>query len=234
MDISAISAAQAAQATQAASTSNSGSAADQAQAALSSNYTMFLTLLTTQLKNQDPLDPMKSSEFTTQLTQMTGVEQAIQTNKNLEALISANVFQAANTAVGLIGKQVEATNPGTLLANGSANWTVNLNADAPSTTLQVLDANGATVYTTAINGKAGAQAFNWDGKDASGNAQPDGTYYLQVTANDANGQAVTNSVTTKGIVTAVDITSSNPQITVNGAQIKYSDVTNVTNPGASS
>jgi flagellar basal-body rod modification protein FlgD len=136
MDIAAISAQQAAQA---AAASNSGSAADQAQAALSDNYTMFLTLLTTQLKNQDPLDPMKSSEFTTQLTQMTGVEQAIQTNKNLEALISANVFQAANTAVGLIGKQVEATNPGALLKSGSADWTVNLAADAPSTTLQVID-----------------------------------------------------------------------------------------------
>jgi flagellar basal-body rod modification protein FlgD len=230
MDIASISAAQASQAAAA----NTGSAADQAQAALSSNYTMFLTLLTTQLKNQDPLDPMKSSEFTTQLTQMTGVEQAIQTNKNLEALISANVFQAANTAVGLIGKQVEATNPGTLLTSGSADWNVNLASDAPSTTLQVLDANGATVYTTTIDGKSGAQPFHWDGKDQSGNAQADGTYYLQVTANDANGQAVKSSVTTKGIVTAVDITTSNPVITVNGAQINYSDVTNVTNPQTSS
>lgn len=225
MTIADISAAQAAQAAaQTSSSSNSGNALAQ----LSGNYQTFLTLLTTQLQNQDPTNPMDSSQFTQQLVSMSGVEQQIQTNTNLQALLSANIFQAANTAVGLIGKQVTATGSGALLQNGSANWTINLGSAAPSTTVQVLDANGATVYTSTINGTAGDQPYTWNGQDQSGNALPNGTYYLQVTANDASGNAVTSSIKTQGIVTAVDITSSNPVITVNGAQIKYSDVTNVT------
>ena len=210
------------------------SAADSASKSLAGNYQMFLTLLTTQLKNQDPLDPMKSNEFTQQLTQMSGVEQAIQTNKNLESLISANVFQAANTAVGLIGKQVDAINGGAALANGKAQWQITLDSAAPTTAVQVVNQSGATVYSTSIDGQPGSQAFTWDGNDNSGNAQPDGTYFLVVNAADASNQTVASTVSAKGIVTAVDITSSNPRITVNGAQINYSDVTNVTDPAASS
>ncbi|MDR3498958.1 MAG: flagellar hook capping FlgD N-terminal domain-containing protein [Parvibaculum sp.] len=225
MTIADISAAQAAQAAaQTSSSSNSGNALAQ----LSGNYQTFLTLLTTQLQNQDPTNPMDSSQFTQQLVSMSGVEQQIQTNTNLQALLSANIFQAANTAVGLIGKQVTATGSGALLQNGSASWTINLGSPAPSTTVQVLNANGATVYSSTINGTTGDQPYTWNGQDQSGYTLPDGTYYLQVTANDASGNAVTSSIKTQGIVTAVDITSSNPVITVNGAQIKYSDVTNVT------
>ncbi len=217
----------AAQAAQTATTSQS--AAANASTALSGNYSMFLTLLTTQLKNQDPTDPMKSADFTNQLVQYSSVEQQIQTNKNLESLLSANIFQAANTAVGLIGKQVQAYSNGSTLKDGQASWKVDLADDAPNTTVQVLDKNGATVYSEKVDGKSGAQDFNWDGKNSSGTQMDDGSYFLQVAANDAAGQPVTSDVRITGIVTGVDITSANPVITVNGAQIKYSDVTSVTN-----
>lgn len=229
MSVEAIAAAQAAQ-----TAATAKSAADTASASLSGNYTMFLTLLTTQLKNQDPTDPMKSAEFTQQLVQYSSVEQQIQTNKNLENLLSANIFQAANTAVGLIGKQVESYSNGATLKDGEANWTIDLDDAAPNTTVQVLDKNGKTVYSEKINGAKGDQPFTWDGKDSDGNTLEDGSYFLQVTANDAAGQSVNSYIRTKGIVTAVDITSSNPVITVNGAQILYSDVTSVTEPPAGS
>lgn len=223
MSISSVAAAQSAQTV-------AQSASDKAAASLSENYTMFLTLLTTQLKNQNPLDPMKSETFTQQLVQMSSVEQSIQTNKNLETLISASAFQAANTAVDLIGKEIDAVGAGATLKDGAAKWNITLASAAPDTTVQVLDKNGATVYTAALNGKSGSQSFTWNGKDASGNQLDDGTYFLQVTANDANGEAVGGTVTARGIVTAVDIASSNPVITVNGTQVKYSDVTSIANP----
>lgn len=218
MDIAAISAAQAQAATQ--NTSKAGAAAT----ALSGNFDMFLSLLTTQLKNQNPLDPMKSETFTQQLVQMSSVEQAIQTNSNLETLISASAFQASATAINLIGKEVEGVGGGAVLKDGEAKWTINLNSDAPTTTVNVLDKNGATVFSQQLSGAKGAQAFTWDGKNKDGVQQDDGTYFLQVTANDADGAAVGGSVTTRGIVTAVDLSSSDPQLTVNGAQISYSQV----------
>ncbi len=226
MDIAAISAAQAQAAPQ--NTSKAGTAAT----ALAGNFDMFLSLLTTQLKNQNPLDPMKSETFTQQLVQMSSVEQAIQTNSNLETLISASAFQASATAINLIGKEVEGVGGGATLKDGQAKWTINLNSDAPTTTVNVLDKNGATVFSQQMSGSKGTQAFTWDGKDKNGLQQEDDTYFLQVTANDANGAPVGGSVTTKGTVTAVDLSSSDPLLTVNGAQIKYSQVLAVGNAPA--
>lgn len=230
MDIAAISAAQA----QAAASTNGASKSGVAANALAGNFNMFLTLLTTQLKNQNPLDPMKSETFTQQLVQMSSVEQAIQTNSNLETLISASAFQASATAINLIGKEVEGVGGGAVLKDGAAKWTITLNKNAPSTTVSVLDKNGATVFTKQLDGKSGTQTFNWDGKDKSGVAQDDGTYFLQVVANDASGAPVGGNVTTKGIVTAVDLSSSDPLLTVNGAQINYSKVLAVGTPSTGS
>jgi flagellar basal-body rod modification protein FlgD len=226
MDIAAVSAAQA---QQAAAAQQSQSKSGVAASALAGNMDMFLTLLTTQLKNQDPTNPMKSEDFTQQLVQMSSVEQAIQTNSNLETLISASAFQASATAINLIGKEVEGVGGGAALKDGAANWNITLNSDAPTTTVNVLDKNGATVFTKTISGEQGSQAFTWDGKNQDGVQQDDGTYFLQVTANDANGAAVGGSVTTKGIVTAVDLSSADPLLTVNGAQINYSKVLAVGN-----
>ena len=46
-------------------------------ASLANNSQTFLKLLTTQLQNQDPLSPLDTNQFTSQLTQMSGVEQQL-------------------------------------------------------------------------------------------------------------------------------------------------------------
>src|SRR3546814_8591055 len=101
----------------------------------------------------------KSETFTQQLVQMSSVEQAIQTNSNLETLISASAFQASATAINLIGKEVEGVGGGAVLKDGEAKWTINLNSDAPTTTVNVLDKNGATVFSQQMSGNKGTQAF---------------------------------------------------------------------------
>ena len=57
---------------------------------IANNYQTFLSLLTTQLSNQDPLSPMDTSQFTQQLTQMTGVEQQLLSNQLLQQLVNQN------------------------------------------------------------------------------------------------------------------------------------------------
>src|SRR5580693_2380500 len=80
-------------------TPTTGSSAASAQKQLSSNFDTFLTLLTTQLQNQDPLSPMDSSQFTQQLVEFSQVEQQINSNQNLESLISLTKSNAATDAV---------------------------------------------------------------------------------------------------------------------------------------
>jgi flagellar hook assembly protein FlgD len=88
------------------STSAAAASLNQGLGSLASNFQSFLTLLTTQLKNQDPTSPLDTSQFTQQITQMTGVEQQLLSNQLLQQLVSTQggVASAAN----LIGETVTA------------------------------------------------------------------------------------------------------------------------------
>ncbi len=90
-------------------TSNTGTSSASLNSSLASmadNFTTFLTLLTTQLKNQDPTSPLDTNQFTQQLTQMTGVEQQLQSNKLLQQLV--NTQAGIGASANLIGKVVTA------------------------------------------------------------------------------------------------------------------------------
>ena len=53
----------------------------------STNYqTMFLQLLVAQLQNQDPMNPTDGTQFVTQLAQMQGVEESINTGQDVTAI----------------------------------------------------------------------------------------------------------------------------------------------------
>ena len=92
--------------TSSSSSTNANSAAiNQGLAALANNQSTFLSLLTTQLQNQDPLNPVDATQFTQQITQMTGVEQQLLSNQLLQQLVST---QGLSQAAGIIGKTVSA------------------------------------------------------------------------------------------------------------------------------
>lgn len=77
------------------------------------DYDAFLTLLVTEMRNQDPTKPMDSTEFVSQLATFSGVEQAVQTNAKLDALLTA----AALDHAAAIGRHVEtADGAGTVAA----------------------------------------------------------------------------------------------------------------------
>ena len=91
-----------------------------ASAALDTNFNTFLTLLTTQLRHQDPLNPLESNEFTQQLVQFSGVEQSIQTNRQLESLLAVASATSSSQAVSYIGKEVDAVSNVAELKDGEA------------------------------------------------------------------------------------------------------------------
>jgi flagellar basal-body rod modification protein FlgD len=198
-------------------------------AQLSNNFDTFLTLLTTQLKNQDPTAPMDSNQFTQQLVEFSQVEQQINTNTNLNTLITQGQSQIGTYATSYLGKSVSVTNGNAALSNGQANWTYTLGTAASQALLTVSDANGKVVYAGTGGTAQGANPFNWNGQDNNGNQLADGTYTLAVTAKAADGSAVTSNVSSQGVVSEIDMSSGTPKLVVNGMELGLGDIAKVTN-----
>ena len=70
------------------------------------DYNGFLQLLIAQMRNQDPTNPTDSTEYMSQLAQLSSVEQAVQTNAKLDTLLSTS---AITQAEGLIGRTASFT-----------------------------------------------------------------------------------------------------------------------------
>ena len=212
-------------ATTPASTAPTASQATSAQDQLSSNFDTFLTLLTTQLQNQDPLSPMDSNQFTQQLVQFSQVEQQIDSNKNLESLISLTKSQTTSSAVGYLGKTLTITDGTAPLENGNAEWAYSLPTGAATTQLTVTDSKGRILYSGAGETSAGLHAFNWNGQDSSGNTMPDGTYTLKVQATAADGTAINTGIASQGTVSEVDLSGTEPMLMVGPLGVPLSKAT---------
>jgi flagellar basal-body rod modification protein FlgD len=213
-------------ASSAAVSSNSDSATQQ----LTGNMNTFLQLLTTQLQNQDPMNPMDSDQFTQQLVEYSQVEQQINTNSNLQTLISLQQGGAASSAVSYLGKTVSVTNGNASLTDGASSWNYTLAAPSASTTLTVTNANGQTVYTGAGSTSAGSNTFDWNGQDNNGTQLADGVYTLAVSASASNGSAVQTSVSSTGVVSEVNLSGSTPELMIGSMAVPISQVATVQNP----
>src|SRR5438270_11550487 len=71
---------------------------------IAGNFQSFLTLLTTQLKNQNPLDPLDTNQFTQQLVEFAGVQQQLNTNDQLSALIAVQQSAQSTQALNFVGR----------------------------------------------------------------------------------------------------------------------------------
>ncbi len=195
---------------------------------LSSTYDSFLKLLTTQLQHQDPLSPIDSNQFISQLVAFAGVEQQINSNSNLEKLIGLQNNNLTTSALGYIGKTVEASGDTTELADGQAQFGYNLSDTAAATDLVVLDSTGHIVYATAGDTTAGNHGFTWDGHDLNGNTLPNGSYTLRIAAQDAQGKAVSATTSVFGKVTGVANDDTGLALLVGATRIPVDDVLGVT------
>ncbi len=200
---------------------------------MANNTETFLKLLTTQLKNQDPLSPTDTTQMTQQITQMTGVEQQLVTNDLLAALVGMNTGTGLSEGVNMIGKQVTATTDNSTLKNGKAAFTWTQPGASTSLTVEVKNAAGKVVRTLKPDDqKSGDHTITWDGKDDSGAQLPDGgVYTIAVTAKGADGKElkVTNvKGRTEGVVTAVDNSSGQPKVLVDGVAIPVDSVIGIT------
>ncbi|HEX5471220.1 MAG TPA: flagellar hook capping FlgD N-terminal domain-containing protein [Lacipirellulaceae bacterium] len=196
---------------------------------IASNFTEFLQLLTTQLQNQNPLDPLDTNQFTQQLVQFAQVEQQMNTNSQLQTLVTLQQTAQSTAALSYVGADVVVDGSTSSLANGQALW--NLSVTKPATaTVTIRNVSGQTAFTGTVGVNPGTQTFKWDGRGANGVAWPDGNYTLTATAVDASGQATTVSTEIQAPVDSVDLTQNPPVLSVGGQNVTLDKVKRIVNP----
>ncbi len=200
------------------------------RASLAEDFDTFLVLLTTQLQNQDPLEPMDSSEFTNQLVAFAGVEQSISTNDKLDDLIGLQGGNRAATAVAHLGKEVEAEGNQLALQDGAAGFAYTLDSTAETATIEIANAEGALVRSLKVEGGIGRHEGVWDGRDNNGNAVPDGTYSVTLSAVDENNRTVKGQTSTFGQVTGFEQTGEGIFLNIGDIAVALDKVKSVREP----
>ncbi|MBX9990762.1 flagellar hook assembly protein FlgD [Phreatobacter oligotrophus] len=194
-----------------------------AQARLSNNFDTFLQLLTTQLKNQDPTQPMDANQFTQQLVQYSQVEQQLATNSKLDNLLAAFTGNQTTTSLGYLGKTVTYDSSTVSPTSSGASWTFTP-TQSGDYTVRIRDSNGVVVQEKKVSLTANQSSeYSWDGKRSDGLSMGTQPYTLELYR--GTGTATTQvQVTHKGQVTAVDMTSGTPRLTVGTSNIPLARV----------
>jgi flagellar basal-body rod modification protein FlgD len=215
--------------------STSQAAGGSASQQLAGNFDSFIQLLTTQLQNQNPLDPLDTDQFTQELVEFSTVQQQIDTNTNLQTLISLQQASEATSALQLVGSTVTLSGNSSVLSNASntpATWSIN--ASGPGTgQVTITNSSGQTVYNGTLSLSTGAQSYSWNGQGTNGTTYPDGTYTLAITGNSASGKKLTLTTSVQGTISAVNASASPPTVTVNGQSYPISSIQSVTGGSSS-
>lgn len=161
-----------------------------ARSALSTDYQSFLKLLVAQAQNQDPLEPMDSTEFVSQLAQLTQVEQSVQLNAQMESLRSQLALSSALSETALIGREVTLPSDIISLTPEGANFAWRLAEAAEAVQIQIRDSEGVLVAVADHGPSAPGvlQEFTWDGIGADGNRLADGRYQITLALANAAGE----------------------------------------------
>lgn len=201
-------------------------------ASVSTTLNTFLSLLTTQLKNQDPLNATDPNQFTQEIVQINTLEQQVAGNSTLSTISSTltgmSSASSMSSGVGYIGKTVETDTATAPLSNGQAEWSYKLPSGATSTQLTITDSGGNVVWQGTGSSSAGVNPVTWNGTEASGATAPAGAYTLSVASTDAQNNAVTATVSSVGVVTAVNSSSGTTQLVLGGeVDVPVSAVTSI-------
>ena len=192
---------------------------------------IFLKLLVAQMQHQDPLKPQDATKMSSQLAQFNMVEQQTKSNKLLQQLIDAGGGNKSNGAAGsngasYLGHTVTIQQNGIYYDGSNQSSTVNLSEPASKAIVYILDANGTPVKTMALrNMPAGPSQIVWDGSTDSGAKAAQGNYKIEVSAVNANGGTVKNSIQRAGVVSAVRFTANGTELVVGGVSTTLDKVT---------
>lgn len=209
-----------------ASASGSGTAAASGSGVSFLSQGNFFQLLTAQLSHQNPLAPMSSTQFMSELAQLstaTGMQSLGQTVGNLQSGIGTSTRLRATS---LIGRYIGVSgNEITLSNSGSASAAYSLPSSAQSVKVTIQNAQGATVAQLNLGPmSAGTHQFQWPGS-----GQAPGDYTFSVQASNASGQPLSAQTLSLKKIASVQLGSSGINLAfANGSgTMPFSQVTNV-------
>jgi flagellar basal-body rod modification protein FlgD len=201
--------------------------------ALGSSQTLgkddFLKLLVAQLQHQDPLAPTDDTQFVAQLAQFSSLEQEQNINTGVTQLAAQQQTQLNTQATAMVGKTVTANSNAVSVASGTATpINFQLAGNAAQVVAQIYSASGTLVRSINLGAApAGQQSFAWDGKDSAGSVLSDGSYQVQLSAQNSNQTPIGISQTLSGVVTGVDLSSGQAQLLIGNAEVSMSQIQTV-------
>lgn len=195
----------------------------------------FLTMMVAQLKNQDPLNPLEGTDFTAQLAQFSGLEQQINMNTNLEAILgSLNASSDSSNIFDYIGKDIVSDGNPVNVLGGDVVSGGHFELEEPALlSIIVYDESGKAVrQMTSGNEQISAGSYNieWDGKDNDGYNVLDGEYTYNVIARTGDGGYADVSTTSSGLVSGITSVYGKTYLVVDGNRVDPSSVETVSTP----
>ncbi|MBI6629374.1 flagellar hook capping FlgD N-terminal domain-containing protein [Pontibaca salina] len=187
-----------------------------APAVLASDFETFLKMLTAQARYQDPMDPMDSSAYAAQLAQFSMVEQQVQTNNTLAALVSQIATSKMASLAGWIGLEVRSAsamqfngNPITLFPSPAAL--------ADRMTLVVADSKDVEIQRLTL--PISAEPIEWAGMDENGAPLPSGLYNFSLESYRAGELILTEPVEIYGKIIETQVHENEIILILEGGQI---------------
>lgn len=199
---------------------NSGSSAE----SIAKTKSDYLNLLTTQLKNQDPTKPTDNEAFTQQITALNSLEQQLNTNTKLDALVSSlsgsTVATQLSSSVDYIGKSVEVENDTfKLRQTGEPKLGYDVPKGITNSVISISNERGQVVGSYRGQTTEGKQNLVWDGRDFNGNRLPEGTYKISVTLTDTNNQQSSAKTYAFGEVTSIELQDNKASVVIDDSYV---------------
>lgn len=211
-----------------ATTSSATSTTSGTSAALASDFETFLTMMTTQLENQDPLNPVDSADYSTQLATFSGVEQQVQTNELLTALLSQFGSSGLMDMAGLIGMEARVTTS-VYFEGDPITVDPSPQSGADQVFLTVRDRDGDIVDHREI--AVSSDQFEWDGMSDSGATYAEGLYTFEIESYlEGELASVSNAAVYTPISEVRDSNGTSTLIMAGGVEVLRDSVTALREP----
>lgn len=184
----------------------------------------FMELLVAQIQNQDPLNPMDNTEFTSQLTQFTMLEELEAMNGKLDDNLLMGQSINNTAMLGLMGRSVTVEGNRIDVSGGEVSENMVASSAAGTARVEVTDETGHVVATYLADVEAGLNDVSWDGRLADGTEAADGAYTITVTVADAAGNEVPFTTLMTGPVQGLRYENNLPVVMVGGLEFYVSEI----------